>query len=416
MNLYDKVIRHLNQVADFMGLDPDVRKILSETLSEVVVNFPVKMDDGRIEVLTGYRVQHNNVLGPFNGGLRFHQAVDIENIRALAIRMTLRRSMVGVPFGGAMGGIQIDPRRYSMDELERITRRFTFSLGSNIGPEYDIPAPEMGTNPQIMAWMLDTYLSTVPPQVRNRCRHVVVGKPLALGGCPGREKAAGQGLVYVLRRWAEERDVPLDRATFFLQGYGVVGSWAARLLGQLGARLVAVEDASGAMSNPDGIDPEDLASHVRSQGLIRGYGKASPVDHEAFLRTRADIFIPAAYQDQITAETAPLLDVRLVAEGANTPTDAEGESVLRDRGIEVLPDFLCNCGIVLVNYFEWLQNRRSETWTLETVDERIRSAVLQTYDDVLQTAAERNTDLRTAAHALALARLEHVYRKRGIFP
>ena len=416
MNLYDRVMRQLNQVADLMNLDPDVQKILSETATEIVVNFPVRMDDGRVEVLTGYRVQHNNVLGPFMGGLRYHHAVDVDNIRALAIRMTWKRSMIGIPFGAAMGGIQIDPRMVTAEELERITRRFTYSLGTNIGPEYDIPCPEMGTNPQIMAWILDTYLSTVPPQERNRCKHVVVGKPLALGGCAGREKAAGQGLVFLLERWASDRGFDLSGATFFLQGYGNVGSWTARLLCRKGAKLVAVEDASGAMANPDGIDAEALAAHVRRNGLISGFANASPLGHEAFLKTKADVFIPAALETQITEETAPLLDVKVMAELANSPTDEEGDAILSERGIEVLPDILCNSGALIVFYLEWLQNRRSETWTLDDVDERLKRTILGAYESVLQTAKKHATDLRTAAHVLGFSRLENVYKKRGIFP
>ena len=416
MSLYDRVIRQLNQIADLMGLDPDVRKILSETASEIVVNFPVRMDDGRVEVFTGYRVQHNNVLGPFMGGLRFHQAVDVDNIRALATRLSWKCSMIGIPFGAAMGGIQIDPRRYSAEELERITRRFTYSLGSNIGPEYDIPCPELGTNPQIMAWILDTYLSTMPPQERNRCKHVVVGKPIALGGCPGREKAAGQGLVFLLQKWAGDRGFDLGGSTFFVQGFGTVGSWSARLLCRLGAKMVAVEDASGAVANPDGIDAEALAAYVRRSGPIAGYPKAAPLEHEAFLATKADVFVPAAMESQITAETAPLLNVKAVAEAANSPTDEEGDAVLKGKGIDVIPDILCNSGAVIVYYFEWLQNRRSEAWTLDEIDERLKRTILGVYDSVLKTAGEFGTDLRTAAHIQGFTRLENVYRKRGIFP
>lgn len=416
MNLYNRVLRQLNQVADLMQLDGDVRRILAETQNEIVVHTPVRMDDGRIEVLTCYRVQHNNVLGPFTGGVRYHQAVEIENIRALAIRMTWQRSVIGVPFGGAMGGIQIDPRRHSLDELERITRRFTFSLGTNIGPEWDIPSPEMGTNPQIMAWMLDTYLSTMPPQERNRCRHVVVGKPPALGGCPGREKAAGQGITCLLERWAADRGLDLSRASFFVQGFGNVGGWAARLLAARGARMLAVEDTSGAIANPAGIDPEQLAAWVRQNGTIAAYPDAGPLDHQAFLKTAADIFIPAAFETQITAETAPLLNVKVVAEGANSPTDEEGDRVLREAGIDVLPDVLCNAGVVLAHYFEWLQNRRGETWAPEEVEAQLRRSILDAYNGVMKAAFEHHTDLRTAAHVLALARLENVYKKRGIFP
>jgi glutamate dehydrogenase (NAD(P)+) len=416
MNSYDEALRQFNQAADLMGMDPDVRKILSDTATEVTVNFPVKMDDGEIQMVAGFIVQHNNILGPFAGGLRYHPSVDMDNVRAMAIRMTWKRAMCGLPFGGAMAAVQIDPRRHSLDEIERTTRRFTFCLGGNIGPEYHVMSPEVNTNPQIMAWILDTYLSTVPPHERNRCRHVVVGKPLALGGCAGRERAAGLGLVTVLEQWARGAGLDLSSSTFAVQGFGNVGSWTAILLHRLGARLLAVEDASGALANLDGIDPEDLQRHTREHGLIQGYEKASPVSHEAFLATPAHIFIPAALQNQITRDTAPLIQAKVVAEGANFPTDREGEAILLAKGAAILPDLLCNAGGITAYYFEWLQNRRAETWEASEVEERIRREMVASYERVCSASREYGTDLRTAALVVALSRLENAYMKRGIFP
>jgi glutamate dehydrogenase (NAD(P)+) len=416
MNLYDRVLRQLNQAAELMDLDPDVKKILSETTNEIVVNFPVKMDDGRIEVFTGYRVQHNNVLGPFVGGLRIHSAVDIHNIRALAMWMTWKYAMAGIPFGGAMGGIQVDPRRCSPDELERITRRFTFSLGCNIGPEYDIHSPELNSNAQIMAWMLDTYLSTIPPHERNRCQHVVIGKPVVLGGCPDRDKAVGMGILFVLEQWAKEQAFDLAGSTFMMQGFGSVGSWTARLLSKAGAKLVAVEDASGALANPSGMDAEALYQQVLAGGVIKGYADAAALDHKAFLSTPADIFIPAAIENQITAETAPLLKVKVVAEGANHPTSPEGQAILKANGIAVLPDILCNSGGAFVNHFEWIHNRRSETCDFLDVEARLRRLMAENYAQVSQAASRYSADLRTGAIIVAVERLQNVYKKRGIFP
>lgn len=416
MNLYDRVLRQLNQAAELVDLDQDVKKILSETTNEIVVNFPVRMDDGRIEVFTGYRVQHNNVLGPFVGGLRIHASVDIHNIRALAMWMTWKYAMAGIPFGGAMGGIQVDPRRCSAEELERITRRFTYSLGCNIGPEYDIHSPELNSNAQIMAWMLDTYLSTIPPHERNRCQHVAIGKPVALGGCPDRDKAVGMGLLFVLEQWAKEAGLDLARATFIIQGYGSVGSWAARLLSRAGAKLVGVEDASGAVANPSGMDAEALYKQVLATGFVKGYTDAQPVDHKTFLSTPADIFIPAAIENQITAETAPLLRVKAVVEGANHPTSPEGQSYLMAKGTAVLPDILCNSGGAFVNHFEWIHNRRSEICDFLELEPRLRRLMAGNYRQVSQTAALHATDLRTAAIILAAERLQNVYKKRGIFP
>jgi glutamate dehydrogenase (NAD(P)+) len=415
-NLYDNVVRQFNQAADLMKLDPNIRKILAMTSNELVVNFPVKMDDGRVEMFTGYRVQHNNVLGPFKGGLRFHPSVEIDEVRALAAWMTWKTAVAEIPYGGAKGGIQIDPSQYSRDELERITRRFTFALGSNIGPEYDIPAPDVNTNAQIMAWILDTYLQTMPPHERQSYTHVVTGKPIESGGSLGREKATGQGVVYMIEEWAKDHRFALEGATYIVQGFGNVGSWTARLLKSHGAKLVAVEDITGVILHPEGIDPDMLTSYVKEHGGVRGYSRAKASDHQTFLSTKADIFIPAAMENQITAATAPLLQVRLVAEGANGPTDPEGDAVLQNKGIALLPDILCNSGGVIVSYFEWLQNKRSEFWEVEEVDRKLHKKIVSAYERVRHAAAKFNTDWRTAAYTVALSRLETVYKERGIFP
>lgn len=415
-NLFDNVAQQFNKAADLMQLDANIRRILAQTVNETVVHFPVKMDDGRIEMFTGYRVQHNNVLGPFKGGLRFHPSVQIEEVRALAAWMTWKTAIAGIPFGGAKGGIQIDPAKYSPAELERITRRFTFALGSNIGPEYDIPAPDVNTNAQIMAWILDTYLQTMPPHERQSYTHVVTGKPIEAGGSLGRDKATGQGVVYMIEEWAKDHNFALQGATYLVQGFGNVGSWSARLLKQHGAQLLAVEDVTGAIHHPEGLDPEKLAGYVKEHGGVSGYPHAKAIDHQTFLSTHADILIPAALESQITATTAPWLQVRLVAEGANGPTDPEGDAVLQERGIDVLPDILCNSGGVIVSYFEWLQNKRSEFWELEEVDNKLHKKIVNAYERVRDIAKTFKTDWRTAAYIVALSRLETVYKERGIFP
>ncbi|MGB8656465.1 MAG: Glu/Leu/Phe/Val dehydrogenase [Candidatus Zixiibacteriota bacterium] len=416
-SVYDNVVWQFNKAADLMKLDLDMRKILGKTNNEIVVNFPVKMDDGRIEMLTGYRVQHNNALGPYKGGLRFHPAVDIDEVRALATWMTWKGALTNIPFGGAKGGIQCDPFKYSASELERITRRFTFALGNNIGPEYDIPAPDVNTNSQIMAWILDTFLSTMPPHERQACIHVVTGKPIESGGSLGRDKATGQGVVYTIEHWAKDKGFNLKGATYTVQGFGNVGSWTALLLKPHGAKLIAAEDASGAIASSDGIDPEDLVVYAKkNKGLIVGYPSSKPIDRKTLLRTPADIFVPAALENQITGETAPLLNVKLVAEGANGPTDPDGDRVLQQKGIDLIPDILCNAGGVVVSYFEWLQNKRSEFWDLAEVDSKLYRKIVSAYEHVRDTAKEYRTDWRTAAYIVALSRLETVYRERGIFP
>jgi len=416
-SVYQNVVRQFNKAADLMKLDPDIRQILAKTENELIVNFPVKMDDGRIDMFTGYRVQHNNVLGPYKGGLRFHPAVDIDEVRALATWMTWKGALTNIPFGGAKGGIQFDPSECTCAEMERITRRFTFALGCNIGPEYDIPAPDVNTNSQIMAWILDTYASTQPPHERQACTHVVTGKPIAAGGSLGRDKATGQGVVYTLEEWAKDRNFNLKGATYTVQGFGNVGSWASLLLKPHGAKLLAAEDASGALANPDGIDPEDLVAYAKEhKGLIAGYPKVKSIDRRALLEMKADIFIPAALENQITAETAPLLKVKVVAEGANGPTNPDGDEILQKKGIDLIPDILCNAGGVVVSYFEWLQNKRSEFWDLEEVDGKLHRRLVGAYGRVRDAAKKYKTDWRMAAYIVALSRLETVYKDRGIFP
>jgi len=415
-NPYENAKWQFNKAADHIGLDSDIRKILSTTESEITIHFPVKMDNGRVEMFTGYRIQHNSVFGPYKGGLRYHPTVDVDEVRALATWMTWKGAITDIPFGGAKGGIQIDPFKYSNGEIERITRRFAFALGNNIGPEYDIPAPDVNTNPQIMAWILDTYLSTTAPHERQRCKHVVTGKPIESGGSLGRDKATGQGVVFTIEEWAKDNNFDLSKATYIVQGFGNVGSWASRLLKPHGAKLVAVEDVTGAIANEDGIDPSDLAAYVAKTGGAAGYRGTNAISHETFMKTMADIFIPAAMENQITADTAPWLNVKLVAEGANGPTDPDGDTILRERHIDVIPDILCNSGGVIVSYFEWLQNKRSEFLELEEIDRKLHKKITRAYEKVRNTASEYDVDWRIAACIVALVRLAKVYKERGIFP
>ncbi|UCD04957.1 MAG: Glu/Leu/Phe/Val dehydrogenase [candidate division WOR-3 bacterium] len=415
-SVYQNVCRQFDKAADLIDFDPEIRKILGKTQNEVIVNFPVIMDDGHIEILTGYRVQHNNVLGPYKGGLRYHPAVDIDEVRALATWMTWKSAIVNIPFGGAKGGIQVDPSKYSHSELQRITRRFTFALGCNIGPEFDIPAPDVNTNAQIMAWILDTYVSTQPPHSRQANVHIVTGKPVESGGSLGRDKATGQGVVYTIEQWANDRKFDLNGATYFVQGFGNVGSWTSILLKPYGAKLVAVEDICGAYEDPNGIDPDELNEYFKEKHTLDGFKNLKKIDHEKFLNTKADIFVPAALENQVTSETASLLNVRVVAEGANGPTDLDGDEILQQKKIDMIPDIICNAGGVIVSYFEWLQNKRSEFWDLEEVDRKLHRLIVGGYERVRAAAKEYKTDWRTAAYIVALARLEKVYKERGIFP
>jgi len=416
-SVYDNVVHQFNKAADLIDLDPNIRKILNTTTNEIVIHFPVKMDNGQVEMFTGYRVQHNNALGPYKGGLRFHPSVNIDEVRALATWMTWKSAIANIPLGGAKGGIQCDPANYSMDELERISRRFTYALGNNIGPEYDIPAPDVNTNSQIMAWIMDTYLSTIPPHERNRCIHVVTGKPIESGGSIGRDKATGQGIVFTIEQWAKQKKFDLNNATYLVQGFGNVGSWTAKLLQPFGAKLIGVQDVSGSIYNKNGIDPNDLDNYTKNNNnIIQGYSNAEAIDNDSFMALPADIFIPSALENQITEKTAPNLKIKMVAEGANGPTDIKGDEILQDKNIDVIPDILCNAGGVIVSYFEWLQNKRSEFWGLDEVDSKLKKIITNAFNRVTDAADKYNTDWRTAAYTVALEHLETVYKERGIFP
>ncbi|MFC4689936.1 Glu/Leu/Phe/Val dehydrogenase [Dokdonia genika] len=415
--MMENVMEQFNSASDHIELHPNIRKILSITNNEIVVHFPVKMDNGDVEIFTGYRVQHNNALGPYKGGLRYHPTVDIDAARALAMWMTWKTSLAGLPYGGGKGGIQLDPSKYSQSELERITRRFTFALADNIGPEHDIPAPDVNTNSQTMAWMADTYMSTRPPAERTANQHVVTGKPDGSGGLEGRDRATGFGVYLTIKFWAQHNDESLEGKRFIVQGFGNVGYWAAHFLEKEGAKLVAVQDAFGSIQNKDGIAVEDLFNYSKSNnGSIVDFPESKTLDKDEFYATDCDICIPAALGNQITKEVAPLIKARLIAEGANGPTNVEGEKILLERGVTIIPDILCNSGGVIGSYFEWLQNRNGELWQLEEVMPKLEKKMKESFEKVYAFAKAESLDLRTAAYCIAIKRIEKAYIQRGIFP
>lgn len=415
MGMYENVKNQFERAAETMGLDDNLKKILALTNSEIVVHFPVKMDNGTVEVFTGYRVQHNNFLGPYKGGLRYHETVDLDAARALATWMTWKTSLAGLPYGGGKGGIQLDPKKYSQGELERITRRFTFALGDNIGPEHDIPAPDVNTNPQMMAWIADTYMSTKSPAERSKNQHVVTGKPVGSGGLEGRDRATGFGVVVTLESWAKLRGTTLEGKKYIVQGFGNVGYWAAHFMNQNGAILVGVQDATGTIYNPDGMDPEDLLQYQKDNATIHGYTNHD-FDGSKFFGIDCDIIIPAALGNQITDDNAADIKARVIAEGANGPTDTEGEAILLANGVEIIPDILCNSGGVIGSYYEWLQNRNGEIWYMEDVISKLRRKIEEAFGKVVATSEQYKTDWRTAAYIVALTRIEMAYKQRGIFP
>ena len=374
--MLENVMRQFDHAADNIGLNGNIRKILEVTNNEFVVHFPVRMDSGEVEIFTGYRVQHNNALGPYKGGLRYHPTVDIDAAKALAMWMTWKASLAGLPYGGAKGGIQLDPSKYSQAELERITRRFTYALGDNIGPELDIPAPDINTNAQTMAWILDTYMSTKPPAERSSNMHVVTGKPIGAGGSEGRDRATGYGVFLTIRFWAEHKKKTIKNKKFIVQGFGNVGYWAASFLEKEGAVLTAVQDAHGSIVNEEGIKVEKLMEYAKAnKGSILGFAHAKSIENRDFFGLDCDICIPAALGNQITARNASRIKACLIAEGANGPTDVEAEEILLQKGIDIIPDILCNSGGVIGSYFEWLQNRNGEIWPLDDVMEKLEKKI-----------------------------------------
>jgi glutamate dehydrogenase (NAD(P)+) len=422
-----KVVQHqFDKAATEMDLSPGLRSVLSEPMNEIIVNFPVTMDDGSLRVFRGYRIQHNNVLGPFKGGMRYHPSVSREEVNALAAWMTWKCAVVNLPFGGAKGGIRCDPHDFSPREIERLTRRFTYALQNFIGPEKDIPAPDVNTNAQIMSWMMDTYMAGVDINSRGAQKHVVTGKPVEVGGSHGRDKATGRGLIEVLEAYLEAEGIPgwqapssgatLTGLDFIIQGFGNVGSAAALTLQERGGRVVAVNDHTGSIHNARGLDAARLAEHVRDRRGVMGFPDGEAISREQFFGIQAHVFIPAALENQITTANCDLLNVKLIAEGANGPVTPKAEESLLERGIPIIPDLIANAGGVTVSYFEWVQNKNSQTWRLSEVNKKLSSLLRENFARLHKIASQRRIDLRTAAYILALQRITAVYRLRGVFP
>lgn len=415
-DLYQQVINVALKSAELIDAPRHLQLILAQPKNELITHFPVQMDDGSYQLFKGYRVQHNNILGPYKGGIRYHAGVSLDHVKALAVLMTMKCALMRLPLGGAKGGVQANPRDLSHDELRRLTRRFTSAMGDNIGPDHDIPAPDVGTNAQIMAWIADTYINFTSPSMRWTGQAVVTGKPLEFGGSAGRDKATGQGLVYVLDELLPELKIAIEQMTFSIIGYGNVGSWTARLLGKRGSTLRAAMDHSGAVRIEQGIDPEKLAAHVEATGGVAGFLGSEAITQAEFYATPVDLLVPAALEQMIGIEQAKHIQCKVIAEGANAPTTPPAERILLDRGIAVLPAILCNSGGVTVSYFEWKQNRDAETWDLDTVDRELRKYMYAAAQRVKVARHRYDCDMRSAAYCAALENIEKVYRLRGIFP
>ncbi len=415
-NPYLVAQEQLDRASKIAGIAPEVRAILSQPKNELIINFPVRMDNGEYRMFKGYRVQHSNILGPYKGGIRYHELVSLDEVKALASWMTYKCALHDIPFGGGKGGIKFMPRNHSAAELERITRRFTHALGSNIGPEYDIPAPDVGTNGQIMVWMMDTYMNLAGATDKNANRRVVTGKTITAGGSYGRETATGQGIVHCITEWARDKRFELNGSTFTVQGFGNVGSHAAKILARTGATMIATGDYKGYIFNGDGINPFKLSEYVAKTGSVFGYPGGKSISRADFFATPTDICIPAALELEIGIPEAKALSCKLLVEGANGPTETAAEPIIREKGIDLVPDILANSGGVVVSYYEWLQNKRSERWDLEEVEERLAKRMKRTFLAVTEYAAQKKCDWRMAAMGIALDRINKAYAERGIFP
>lgn len=408
-NLYNLTERQLNDAKEISNISEDVVKLLSQPKNEIIVNFSVKLDNGELEMFKGYRVQHCNLLGPYKGGLRFHPEVYLDECKALALWMTIKCALQELPLGGGKGGIKMNPKKYSKDELESITRKFTKALYLYLGEDKDIPAPDMGTNSQTMDWMMDTY-----NMFNNRhTKGVFTGKSIECGGSNGREEATGRGITICIKKWADDNNTDLHGKTFILQGYGNVGCFTALRLVKMGMVMIGVGDHTGYLKSKEGFNVFKLKEYVMKNGSIKDYDGGNVIDRDEFFSTECDIFIPAALELQICEKEAKMLNCNLVVEAANGPTNIEGEKILIERNIDILPDILCNSGGVIVSYYEWLQNKRHEYWTLLSVREKLETQMIKTYNKMYSLSKKENITFRMACYKIALERINSVYEKRG---
>ncbi|HKV89646.1 MAG TPA: Glu/Leu/Phe/Val dehydrogenase [Thermoplasmata archaeon] len=413
INPFETAKRQVDIVADLLNLDEGIRQILKHPKRELSVNFPVRMDNGSYRVFTGHRVQYNMARGPSKGGIRYHPQVTLDEVRALAAWMTWKCAVVNLPYGGAKGGVVCDPKTLSKSELERLTRRYASEIAPIIGPEMDIPAPDVYTDSQTMAWIMDTYSAAKGYTVPG----VVTGKPIGLGGSEGRGEATGRGCAYVVREAAPHAGVKVRGGTVAVQGFGNAGSIAAKLLhDEQGAKIVALSDSQGGIHNADGLNPHAVEEHKAKTGSVVGFPGAQPISNAELLEAKADILIPAALENQITKKVAEKVQAKIVAEAANGPTLPEADTVLYERKVTVLPDVLANAGGVTVSYFEWAQDIQGFFWPLDEVNRKLEAIMVRSYGDVHKVSEQRRVHNRTAAYVLAIQRVVDAIKIRGIYP
>ncbi len=410
-NIFNAMLQEFDGAARLLGLDPGIWKILTHPKRQITVSCPVQMDNGEIEVFTGYRVQYNITLGPAKGGIRYHPDVSLDEVTALAAWMTWKCAVAHVPFGGGKGGIICDPTRMSRRELEALTRRYVAEIIEAIGPDKDVPAPDVNTNDQIMAWIMDTYSM----HVGHTETAVVTGKPVEMGGSLGRREATGRGVMITTREALKHFGRDIKGASVAVQGFGNVGSVSADLMAKAGAKIVAVTDWKGGVYNEQGLDVPKMLDYVKQHRTIDGFPDGDPLENPDLFKLEVDVLVPAALENQITKDNAADIKARIVAEGANGPTTPEAHRSLHERGVFVIPDILANAGGVTTSYFEWVQDRHGYFWTEQEVNSRLEAKMVEAFDDVLQTSIRYKTDMRTAAYIVAINRVATVTRMRGMY-
>ncbi len=409
LNAFQIVLQQMNQAADSMNLAPGVREILKEPMRVFSVSFPVKMDDGAVKTFVGFRCQHNDVLGPTKGGCRFHPQVDMDEVKALASWMTYKCSLVGLPYGGGKGGVICNPKELSNGELERLSRSFIQAIASYIGPTKDIPAPDVYTNPQIMAWFMDEFSRVAGYHAPG----VVTGKPIVNGGSLGRNSATARGVMFTTREAAKKIGLDLNGATVVIQGFGNAGSYSAKFLHDLGCKIIAVSDSTGGAVNPDGMDPQELMNFKATNGTVKGFPGSANINNSDLLAMECDILVPSALENQITMENAHSIRTKIIAEAANDSTTPGADEILFEKGVVIIPDILANAGGVTVSYFEWVQNLSNYYWSEEEVDQKLEKIMVNAFNRVWETQQKYDVNMRESAFIVALERLETAMETRG---
>jgi glutamate dehydrogenase (NAD(P)+) len=410
-NPFESMMARFDEAAGHLNLEPSLRKVLRHPEKQLIVAVPVLLDNGEVEVFTGYRVLYNTARGPAKGGIRFDMQVTLDEVKALAAWMTWKCAVVNLPFGGSKGGVICDPSKMSIGELERLTRRYTSGIISLLGPDSDVPAPDVNTNERMMAWIMDTYSM----QHHHTVTAVVTGKPVSMGGSLGRREATGRGCMIVTREALKQLNLPVQGTRVVVQGFGNVGSISAQLMQEQGMKVIAVSDKDGGLFNPKGLDVNDLIRHVQEHRSLAHYPNAEAVSNAELLTLETDVLVPAALENVITEENAGQVRARIICEGANGPTSADADPILQDAGILVIPDILANAGGVTVSYFEWVQDRGGFFWDLETVNSRLERILVSSYQEVATMAQRSKVSMRIAAYMVAIDRVAAVHRLRGMY-